>query len=348
MKTLRGLVVLMTLSIALMGCDRDQQPTQSGNEPPVTAETTQPQTPAATEAAPGQQPADEQCDRACLIGMVDSYLAALVAHDPAQVTIATDAKFVENVTRMAPGEGLWVTASEIPSTFKIYIPDPVAGQVGFLGVMKETDLPVLLALRLKLADGKLIEMEHLVARNLGEPNLPNLQTPRPGLLTTVPESERMTREELIAIGATYYDALVDDSGSLAPFAEDCVRRENGMQTTSNPPPKEGDTGIGLFGAMGCAAQLDTRVMSYIDSIDNRRVEIADVETGLVFGLSHFRHGMVNKTLDIVGVPGVEKREMNFDPFDLPAAHVYKVTGGKIHEIEAMGFRADYNSPTGWE
>jgi len=78
---------------------------------------------------------------------VDSYLAALVAHDPAQVPIAADAKFVENVTKMAPGEGLWLTASEVPATFKIYVPDPVAGQVGFLGVMKETDLPVLLALR---------------------------------------------------------------------------------------------------------------------------------------------------------------------------------------------------------
>jgi hypothetical protein len=37
-----------------------------------------------------------------------------------------------------------------------------------------------------------------------------------------------------------------------------------------------------------------------------------------------------------------------DPFDLPAAHIYKVAGGKIHEIEAMGFRAPYNSKTGWE
>ena len=27
---------------------------------------------------------------------------------------------------------------------------------------------------------------------------------------------------------------------------------------------------------------------------------------------------------------------------------FKVSGGKMHEIEAMGFRADYQSPTGWE
>jgi len=42
-------------------------------------------------------------------------------------------------------------------------------------------------------------------------------------------------------------------------------------------------------------------------------------------------------------------EMTFDPFDLPAAHIFKVgPDGKIREIEAMGFVAPYNSPTGWE
>ncbi len=30
------------------------------------------------------------------------------------------------------------------------------------------------------------------------------------------------------------------------------------------------------------------------------------------------------------------------------AHVYRISGGKIHEIEAMGFLAPYNSKTGWE
>jgi hypothetical protein len=41
--------------------------------------------------------------------------------------------------------------------------------------------------------------------------------------------------------------------------------------------------------------------------------------------------------------------MKFDPFDLPAAHVFKVgADGKVHEIEAMGFLAPLNSPSGWE
>lgn len=40
--------------------------------------------------------------------------------------------------------------------------------------------------------------------------------------------------------------------------------------------------------------------------------------------------------------------MNFDPFDMPAIHVYKIRGGQIHEIEAIGIVIPYDSPTGWE
>jgi hypothetical protein len=288
----------------------------------------------------------QSCDRACLVSLVDAYIAALVAHDPGAVPIAVGARIVENATAIRVGDGLWRTASAEPDMFKIYVPDAIAQQVGFLGVMGDKGAPALVALRLKLADGEIAAIEHLIARNLGERNLQNLQVPRAAFRATVRPEERMPREQLLAIGASYYDALDDNDGSLAPFAEDCVRRENGIQTTRNPPPAE--LGLGTFGAMSCAAQLDTQVMSYIDSIDDRRVEIADPETGLVFGLSHFRHSMAQKTLKIVGVPGIETWEMGFDAFDLPAAHVYKISGGQIHEVEAVGFRAPYNSPTGWE
>jgi hypothetical protein len=288
----------------------------------------------------------DPCDRDCLKSLVDVYLSALVAHDPERVPFAGDVKLVENATPSRPGDGFWMTASAVPTTFKIYVPDPVAQQIGFIGVMQEGGKPVELGLRLKVRKHQIVEAEHLIARNLRETSLPNLQTPRAGLLAEVPPAERSSREQLLKIGASYYDALVNSDGSAAPFADDCLRRENGMQTTGNPPPDK--PGRATMGAMGCAAQLNTRVMSYIKRIEPRRVEIADVETGLVFGLSQFRHPMEEKTLKIVGVPEVTSVEMNFKPFDLPAAHIYKVRGGKIHEIEAMGFTMPYNSRTGWE
>lgn len=50
---------------------------------------------------------------------------------------------------------------------------------------------------------------------------------------------------------------------------------------------------------------------------------------------------------ITGVPGVEEREMNFNAFDLSAAHIFKIRDGEIHEIEAMGFAAPYDTPDPW-
>lgn len=287
------------------------------------------------------------CDRACLIMTTNVYLAGLVAHDPSIVKFSKDVKFVENTVPMKPGEGLWKTASAIPTTFKIYVPDVVAQQIGFLGVMEENNRPIEIGLRLKIVDGQIAEAEHLIARGLSGGSLANLVVPRPGLLATVPADQRVPREQMLTIGASYYEALVSADTNDAPFADDCVRRENGMQTTSNPPPAT--PGRGTLGAMGCAPQLRTHTFDYIKRIEPRRVWIADSETGLVFGLSQFRHPMEEKTLKIVGVPSVDHVDMSaFKPFDLPAAHVFKVSGGKMHEIEAMGFTMPYNSKTGWE
>lgn len=293
------------------------------------------------------RPAAAECNRACLKTEVDTYLAAVVAHDPSKVKFSPDVKFVENTVPMKPGDGFWKTASALPTTFKIYVPDTASEEVGFLGVMKENDKPVLVALRLKIRKGQIAEAEHLIARNLPENGLKNLQTPRPGLLALVPPSERVPRAEMLKIGLSYYTALTTANGKAAPFAADCVRHENGIQTTTNPRPVN-STPRAILGTLGCSAQLDTGTFNYIKRIEPRRVEIADPVTGLVMGFSQFRHPMDEKTLKITGVPGVTSVSLNNKPFDMPAAHIFKVRNGKIHEIEAMGIVMPYDSKTGWE
>jgi hypothetical protein len=219
----------------------------------------------------------------------------------------------------------------------------VSGQIGFIGMMEEEGKPIQLGLRLKVEDGVITEAEHLVVRSFNGSSLDNLRTPRPGLLAEVSSGERSAREVLLAIGMTYYDAIEQSSGDAAPFADDCERRENGMITA-------GGTGTGLDGLprQACAAQMDSRVFTYIDSIDFRRVWIADPVTGLVFGLSQFRHSMKDKEITVIGRDGrPATREVSFEPFDLPAAHVFKIRGNRIHEIEALGFMLPYLSKNGW-
>lgn len=288
------------------------------------------------------------CDRSCLVATAKTYLAALAAHDPAKAPLAPTLKYVENAEAMKAGEGLWKTASSVPSDFAIFVPDAVSEQIGFIGMLTEGDKPLQLGLRLKIEGGKITEAEHLVVRSfINAGALENLRKPRPGLFAAVPPNERLSRELMLAIGMTYYDSLEQSDGSASPFADDCERHENGLITAG---PGGGPAGPGGQPRQGCAAQLDSRAMSYIDSIDLRRVWIADPETGLAFGLSQFRHSMTmpNKEITVIGPNGERsKRKVDFAPFDLPAMHIFKIRGGRIHEIEALGTMRPYLSKNGW-
>ncbi|MDR3367452.1 MAG: hypothetical protein LBO71_10880 [Prevotellaceae bacterium] len=292
----------------------------------------------------------ECTDRQCLVALVDRYFTALVAHDPGQLPFAINARFVENVDSKPIGEGLWQTASAAPSSFKIYVPDPTVKEVGFMGMMEEKGKPVMIAIRLKINDeGFINEVEHVVVRYLDKRNMKNLQTVRPGILAVVPEKQRMKRYEMVGIAYSYYDALVMDNGYLSPIADDCARRENGSPASNSGIPDSATDERPNYSALKTAQQLNTNMMDYIDDIDNVRVFAVDSATGLAIGFSHFRHSMLKKVFPIYGMPGVTTREMlDMPAFDLPAAHVFKIRGGQIHEIEALGFMAGYMSPTGWE
>jgi hypothetical protein len=285
--------------------------------------------------------------RSCYDRLVDDYLAALVAHDPSRVAFAADARFVENIKATKIGDGLWKTASAAPTTFKIYVPDPVSGQVGFMGVMQEGGKPILLGLRLQVFEGHVIQAEHVIARDLSADSLANLQVARPIFAKVTPEAMRMPRHEIKGIAYAYYDALDFNDGELAPMARDCDRHENGRESSGSRAPVTAKTPQPNYSAMDCTRQFSTGMMAYIDNIDNIRVVAVDPYTGLAFGLSHFHHSMKNHVFPIKGVPGVTQRTVPNPPFDLPAAHIFKISGGKIHQIEAMGFLAPYNSPPGW-
>jgi hypothetical protein len=301
------------------------------------------------------QAADTGLDRSALLKLADSYLAALVAHDPGKVPLAGDVKVVENVKRIKPGEGLWKTATSVPTEFKIVVPDPVLQEIGGLVVMQNEGKPAQVGFRLKVVSGKIVEAEHMVVAMSGPVN-PSLQKPRPAISLEVPYEYADSHGRLIYIAKSYYDALDNNNGHLAPFAADCERHENGMRTAPFGGPSLGGiipgappAPAGLLGMQDCTSQIDSGTFQYITTIDNRRVEIADTVTGLAIGFSHFRHPMTQKKFKITGNPNRQEADMaNQQAFDMPAMHIYKIWGGQIHEIEAIGIVAPFNAPTGWE
>ena len=302
---------------------------------------------------PAAQANAASCDRACLVKVTDQYLAAVVAHDPSKAPLAPGVVFVENIKRMQPGDGLWKTATGGPTTFQIHVPDETLQQAGWIGVIQQDGKPMMLGLRLKIENGKITQAEHLLAAPLRGGDNPDIVTPRPGLVSEIPAGKRMSHDRLLAIGKTYYDALDDNDGSKMPFAADCQRRENGVTTAGEgaggPPTKDPNPSPI---AHDCKGQMDSGSFIYIDRIDNRRM-IADPVTGLAMGLSHFRHPFTNLPYKVKHIDGSTSERnaenMPYKPFDMPAAHIFKIgPEGAVHEIEAVGFTAPYNSPTGWE
>src|SRR6202046_241903 len=67
------------------------------------------------------------CDRACLSGFVDQYLAALLAKDPARLPWAPHVKFTENNVELPVGWGLWGTLSALGAE-GVRAADPETGQ----------------------------------------------------------------------------------------------------------------------------------------------------------------------------------------------------------------------------
>ena len=300
-----------------------------------------------------------ECDRTCLTQAMDRYFAALVSHDAAGLPLDRDARFTENTMPLKIGrEGLWVSASEAPTGFRIDVVDVPGGAIGTMALMKAWGNPLLVSVRLKLVNGRITEIEHVLTTNALRPaSLANLATPRPELLADVPSAQRSDRQRLINITDAYFEAAERAQGSLAPFAAHCVRHENGMQTTSNSPPvpwpvplgsKEADEAMKYIGSLNCDAQLDTHVMDYIGRLWPRRYEVVDEQKGLVFAFPMFQHPGMRAPVRIVGVPGVESLPLGRSSSNMQAGEIFKIVGGKIVSVEAMGAFLPYGTKSGWD
>src|ERR1700761_714563 len=68
--------------------------------------------------APGESSAvvPRDCDRACLIGSLHSYMDALVHKEPARAHFSKTVRFTENDVDVPIGEGLWASVSAVAQT----------------------------------------------------------------------------------------------------------------------------------------------------------------------------------------------------------------------------------------
>ena len=307
---------------------------------------------------PAESSAAGQCDRACLIGLMDQYVAALLAHDPSRLPVSADVKFTENLVPLQLGkEGLWRTVTG-RRDFNIYVAEPARESIAWFGIVKEMDKPVFLAVRLKIKNRRMTEIETLVGRSPLS-GAATVGAPRAGFAEIVPPEQRSSRAELVRIANTKWDAFEDTSkGALIPYAADCERHDNGFLTAGNRP-KQGDDTSKIAGNESrlttCREQMTSGRFNNGNIVEPRRIWAVDQERGLVVGLF------------TPNVPG-DRREIEFNdghkmkagpdelvPFTIQQVEMFKISGGKIHMVEVVygprvpyGMRSPFDMKTLWK
>src|SRR5215472_891984 len=102
--------------------------------------------------------AANECDRACLKGALDQYLAAVIKHDPSSAPLSVGFRETQNAVAIRLGTGVWKTVTGLGKVQRRYM-DAASGQAGYFGVVQEQDNPAIVTVRIKLEQRKITEAE---------------------------------------------------------------------------------------------------------------------------------------------------------------------------------------------
>lgn len=275
----------------------------------------------------------QTCDRACLKGMLDQYLNAVIKHDPAAAPLFLGFRQTENSVVVKPGTGTWKSVMGLGKMQRRYY-DPVNGQAAYFGLIDEGATGAIVTLRVRVENRKITEAEWLISRK-GDPGLngfdangqpsgnffePDTLAANPPPERVVPKAQRASREELIAITNSYFDGLTTHDGSIIIAHPGCTRIENGRAMAGNvnttngvgPTSKGGAKGGGGDCASGLAG-LNTSIVSA------RRYPVIDEEAQVTLSFAVF-----------LRKPGTTTRRNSF-------AEWFAVDGGKIRSIWSVMF-----------
>ncbi len=289
------------------------------------------------------------CDRACLYGFVDQYLHALSDKSPSLLPWAKFVRFTENNVSLQVGDGLWGTISGLgPEDLRAA--DPEHGEVVYFGVVYEQGAPSYFAMRMKIEDRKIAEVETIVDRKGSGPGPfgdPAKMTELPLMKEDVPADERTRRARMIALADGYDNTLqLNDGQIFTVFDPACSRRENGVWTAKDPNPDlKSDSLLAVAGRLSCEQGFKLGNYRWDDRLRARRFPLVDEEKGLVLAAGFIDHsGRLKKYTTTDGV--VHDSPMK-SPHSFCLLEMFKVVDGKIRHAEAIFITVPYNMPSPW-
>jgi hypothetical protein len=276
------------------------------------------------------------CDQRCLERIGDEYRAAYVKHDPKLAPFAAHVRFTENNVVLDFPDGSWdVVTREVgpPLTFS----DPATGGVGIYTAIMMREIPAFLAIRLKVRNGKITEIEHLLStkRAVSGPPTPFGDVTRlvhdPVMSERLTASERRPRAELIRIADGYYSTLARNDGTLhTVFSPTCHRIENGLETA-----KSGG---------GCAAQFRLGIYRFNERV-RREPIVVDEARGLVMFRGFIDHK--GTLIDYKLTNGTVRRSPFAEPHTWSFIETFKVQNGEVGPVEADFIGSPYYIKSPW-
>ena len=298
------------------------------------------------------------CDRECLVGYINTYLDALVSKDRSGLQLAEEVWLTENTAHIDLGEGtLW--RSQIQQTpFKIIVADPVTGEVAAQTVLNIQGRPALVAVRLKIERRMISEIEELIDPKVAPEAMELLQKPREIMVDDLAPARRSSREYMLYAANAYFDALTGEDGHIAPFADECIRHEQGYQTVNNAQPgraapspalPDPSTPMGKIfsrlSTMTCEQQVSTHIFNGIHKIWPRRALIIDEQKGLIATFPLFVHDGTKRHVepnDFATNTGVGMI------LNMVTMETFAIHNDKIYGVEAFPFVTfQYGLGDGW-
>jgi hypothetical protein len=247
---------------------------------------------------------------------------------------AAKVRFTENNVEMPLPDGTWDTVTKEVGP-ALTLSDPVTGSVGIYTSILQNDTPGFLAIRLRVAAGKITEVEHVIStkRNLSAPPTPigpiDGFVHDPDLARPIAPAERMPRAALMRIANGYFTTLENNDGTIrdTAFAPDATRFENGMKF----PEIEKGFRSGRY--------------RFNERVRDRDLFLVDEVRGIVMARGFIDHKGRLDTYTLTD--GTPQKSVFREPQSWGLLEMFKIKAGKITGIEATFVQAPYYMRSPW-
>lgn len=245
------------------------------------------------------------CTRATLQAAVDSYVAAQKAGDAKKLTFTEKARYLENMSEVAPDKGLWNTA--LPVAYTNSILDSRRCKTFTEIIVTEGDHQYVIGTRLYVDGGRITRIDSLVT-DKGDWlfNANNyLKVSKTEDWSVLPVEKRTPMQAMLS-GANAYLDLFADKHVEAPWGSPCERLEGGAYTNRKQDPNS-----------TCKVGIPNGVLYIVN-----RDYVVDEDKGVVNIFCRFGNSSTG----------------------MPDSHMFKYVNGKFRYVHTLSVSIGRDSP----